>query len=148
MNLFSSLQQVKSFKFNASAGINSATNWNGIGHGKVVTRIEDNQIFFKEEGSFSLENITKPTNIFNEYIWTKLSEDKLRLSHARFGYKNTVTLFDLIKISETIWQSEEAHVCVDDLYSAELEITSNAIKLKWNIAGPKKDETIEYNYSF
>ncbi len=148
MNLFSSLQQVKSFKFNASAGKNSATNWNGIGQGKVATKIENNKIFFKEEGSFSLENITKPTNIFNEYIWTRLSEDKLKLSHARFGCKNTVTLFYLINLSDTVWQSEEDHVCVEDLYSAKLEITRNSIKLKWNIVGPKKDETIEYSYSF
>ncbi|QLE79598.1 hypothetical protein FLM55_07565 [Francisella sp. Scap27] len=148
MNLFSYLQQIKSFEFISSSKGKSQTGWNGSGNGTVSTKIKQGCILFKEDGFFKLDISSQQTKISNEYIWKQISPNKIKLSHARFGYENTVTLFNLIKISETIWQSEEAHVCVDDLYSAKLEITSNAIKLEWDIVGPKKDECIEYIYSF
>jgi hypothetical protein len=148
MNLFSYLQQIKSFEFISSSKGKSQTGWNGKGYGTVSTNVVNNQIFFKENGFFKLDISSQQTKVSNEYIWKQISPNKIKLSHARFGYKNAVTLFNLIKISDTIWQSEEAHVCVDDLYSAKLEITSNSIKLEWGIVGPKKDEAIEYFYDF
>ncbi|MFT4694050.1 MAG: hypothetical protein ACI8TE_000949 [Francisella sp.] len=148
MDLFTSLINIQNFKFKATAGEKSSTNWNGIGQGKVITCLKGNKLFFIEEGSFKLNNIQKETKIFNEYIWTQLSENKLRLSHSRFGYDNEVILFELEPITNTQWASIEPHICGKDLYSAELLITNNHIKLKWRIIGPKKDETIEYFYSF
>ena len=148
MNLFTSLINIQNFRFKATAGEKSSTNWNGTGQGKVITNLNGNKLFFKEEGSFKLDAISKETKIFNEYIWTQLSENKLRHSHSRFGYNNEVILFELEAVTNTQWASINPHICGKDLYSAELLIGSNYIKLKWRIIGPKKDETIEYFYSF
>lgn len=147
MRLFSLLQQIQTFEFNSSTKGKSQTGWNGSGNGTVSTKVKQDCVFFKEDGFFKLDISSQQTKISNEYIWKQISPNKIKLSHARFGYDNAVTLFNLIKISDNIWQSEEAHVCVDDLYSAKLTIKEDLIKLSWNISGPKKDETIEYLYS-
>jgi hypothetical protein len=146
MNLFTDLMKIQKFEFKATTGKKSSTNWNGLGQGKVITSLKNNRLFFKEEGSFKLDSNPKATKIFNEYIWTRLSKNKLRLSHSRFGYDNEVILFDLEPKTDTHWVSSEPHTCGKDLYSAQLWITSSSIKLDWNIIGPKKDEFITYLY--
>ena len=146
MNLFDNLANTQHFTFKAIAGQKSSTNWNGLGEGKVATSLKGNKLFFKEEGSFKLDGNPKATKIFNEYIWTQLSKDKLRLSHSRFGYDNEVVLFELEPINITHWASTEPHACGKDLYSAKLEIIDSTIKLEWSIVGPKKDEHISYFY--
>ncbi|ABK90569.1 hypothetical protein IBE20_08730 [Francisella tularensis subsp. novicida] len=146
MDLFSKLLQTKHFEFSAKCGKKSLTGWNGHGHGTVIVQQNDNTITFKEDGSFKLDSSTKVLSISNEYIWQKIDTNRISLSHARFGYSNLVKLFDLIRIDDNLWQSEQEHVCVDDLYSAVIEIFTDQIKLDWQILGPKKDEKITYNY--
>ena len=148
MDLFTYLININNFKFKATAGKKYLTNWNGTGQGKVITQIKDNKLFFREEGCFKLDNNSKTTKIFNEYIWTQLSKNKLRLSNSRFGYNNEVILFELEPITNTQWTSIEPHICGKDLYSAKLVIEKNHINLTWNISGSKKDEIIEYIYHF
>lgn len=148
MDLFSKLLNIRHFKYESKSGKNSQTGWNGQGYGTVITPQKDNCIYFKEEGSFILDGSKKPINISNEYIWQKINSQRISLSHARFGYNNLVKLFDLICIDDNLWQSEQAHICVDDLYSAQLYNLENEISLVWKISGPKKDELIDYKYTF
>ncbi|MBK2092993.1 DUF6314 family protein [Francisella philomiragia] len=148
MELFSKLINIRHFKYESKSGKKSQTGWNGHGHGTVITHQNDNCIYFKEEGSFILDGSEKLINISNEYIWQKINSQRISLSHARFGYNNLVKLFDLIRIDDNLWQSEQAHVCVDDLYSAQLYNLESEISLVWKISGPKKDELINYKYTF
>ncbi|WP_432773149.1 DUF6314 family protein [Francisella salimarina] len=148
MELLSKLLNIRHFKYESKSGQNSQTGWNGDGYGTVITQQKDNCIYFKEEGYFILDRSNKPINISNEYIWQKINSQRISLSHARFGYNNLVKLFDLIRIDDNLWQSEQAHVCVDDLYSAQLYNLESEISLVWKISGPKKDELINYKYTF
>ncbi|MEY8766120.1 MULTISPECIES: DUF6314 family protein [Francisella] len=147
MELFSKLLNIRHFKYESKSGQNSQTGWNGDGYGTVITQQKDNCIYFKEEGYFILDSSNKPINISNEYIWQKINSQRISLSHARFGYNNLVKLFDLIRIDDNLWQSEQAHVCVDDLYLAQLYNLESEISLVWKISGPKKDEIISYKYT-
>lgn len=148
MELLSKLLNIRHFKYESKSGQNSQTGWNGDGYGTVITQQKDNCIYFKEEGYFILDSSNKSVNISNEYIWQKINSQRISLSHARFGYNNLVKLFDLIRIDDNLWQSEQAHVCVDDLYSAQLYNLESEISLVWKISGPKKDELINYKYTF
>ncbi|WP_150466365.1 DUF6314 family protein [Francisella sp. SYW-9] len=147
MDLFSQLAKINGFEFESSSGEKSQTGWNGSAKGSVTIKVEQNSIYFKEQGHFKLNNTDRETKIENEYIWQKINSKRIRLSHARFGYENLVTLFDLIPKDENTWHSENQHVCVDDLYSAELYILDTGIELTWQISGPKKQEKIKYFYS-
>ncbi|MEY8672764.1 DUF6314 family protein [Francisella philomiragia] len=148
MELFSKLLNIRHFKYESKSSKKSQTGWNGHGYGTVITYQKDNCIYFKEQGYFILDSSNKPINISNEYIWQKINPQRISLSHARFGYNNLVKLFDLIHIDDNLWQSEQAHVCVDDLYSAQLYNLESEISLVWKISGPKKDELINYKYTF
>ncbi|APC92392.1 MULTISPECIES: DUF6314 family protein [Francisella] len=147
MDLFSKLLQVKYFEFSSKCGEKSLTGWKGYGHGTVTVQQNNNSICFKESGSLKLNISDKVLNISNEYIWQSIDSNLISLSHARFGYNNLVKLFDLIRIDDNLWQNQQVHVCIDDLYSAIIEIFTDQIKLKWQISGPKKDELIIYKYS-
>lgn len=147
MELFSKLTKISNFEFESSSGEKSQTGWNGSAKGSVTIKIEQDLIYFKEQGRFKLNCTERETKIENEYIWQKIDSKRIRLFHARFGYDNLVTLFDLIPKDKNSWYSEKQHVCVNDLYSAELYILNNAIELIWQISGPKKQEKIKYLYS-
>lgn len=147
MNLFNELLKVKTFEFKAQAGENSQTGWNGYGRGSIELQEDSDTIYFKEDGKLKLDCSKSEVKIANEYVWQKINSKEISLSHARFGHSNLVKLFDLVQIDQTHWQSKQAHVCVDDLYSAELEILDTHIELVWKITGPKKDECIKYRYS-
>lgn len=147
MELFSRLVKINYFEFESSSGEKSQTGWNGNAKGSVTIKVEQDLIFFKEQGRFKLNCNERETKIENEYIWQEIDSNRIRLFHARFGYDNLVTLFDLIPKDKNSWYSEKQHVCVDDLYSAELYILNNTIELIWQISGPKKQEKIKYFYS-
>lgn len=146
MDLFSQLTKINYFEFESSSGEKSQTGWNGSAKGSVTIKIEQDLIYYKEQGRLKLNCTERETKIENEYIWQKIDSNRIRLFHARFGYDNLVKLFDLIPKSKGIWHSEKQHVCVDDLYSAELNILDNTIELIWKISGPKKQEKIRYLY--
>ncbi|MDE5031997.1 DUF6314 family protein, partial [Francisella tularensis] len=76
----------------------------------------------------------------------KINTNRISLSHARVGSSNLVKLFDLIRIDDNLWESEKEHDCVDDLYSAVIEIFTDHINLDWQILGPTQDEKITYKY--
>lgn len=148
MDLFLELLKIKTFEFQSQAGKKSRTGWNGYGTGTVGLQNKNGTLYFKENGNFKLDSSRQNIKIANEYIWQKINYNEVSLSHARFGYNNLVKLFDLVKVDKTYWQSKQEHVCQDDLYSAQLSILKDHIKLIWRITGPKKDETITYKYFF
>jgi len=84
------------------------------------------------------------TNVFR---WTADTAGQcLRLEHLRFGVDHPVYLFDLVKVSEGVLESSEPHACREDCYAARMEVDEQTIRLKWEINGPTKAETISYTY--
>jgi hypothetical protein len=55
-------------------------------------------------------------------------------------------MFDLAPDATGQWASVKPHVCREDCYSAELRLAEKGFFLRWAVAGPKKLESIEYEY--
>jgi hypothetical protein len=64
----------------------------------------------------------------------------------RQGEANPVHLLDLVRSGEREWGPVCPHQCRDDRYSAVLLIHDDCILLRWEVTGPRKRETIEYEY--
>jgi len=105
--------------------------------------ISDSELHYIETGTFTLDG-QQPVDMYNTYIWSK-SAQGIRLSHGRRG--EPVFLFELtVAEADGLWRSVEAHVCIDDLYSGELQESAEGFTLQWTITGPKKDEHLLYHY--
>jgi hypothetical protein len=74
------------------------------------------------------------------------TDGNLRLEHLRFGADQPVFLFDLRPEADGMFSSTQPHVCQDDCYSARMVISDDEIQLTWTVAGPEKNETIDYRY--
>ncbi|MAK90485.1 MAG: hypothetical protein CMI13_04510 [Oleibacter sp.] len=142
--LWQRLQTVGGFSYRSSPGPASKTGWFGGGEGKVEVRvISDSELHYIETGTFTLDG-QQPVDMYNTYIWSK-SAQGIRLSHGRRG--EPVFLFELtVAEADGLWRSVEAHVCIDDLYSGELQESAEGFTLQWTITGPKKDEHLLYHY--
>jgi len=57
-----------------------------------------------------------------------------------------VLLFDLAPGADGAWRAATPHQCRQDCYSAELLPQEWGLSLRWAIIGPKKQETIDYEY--
>jgi len=121
------------------------TGWIGGGDGVVkVSAPATNVLIFDESGSWQPDG-QQPLRFTNVFRWTRLP-DSIRLEHLRFGRSHPVYLFDLAPRPDGIWREVTPHICVDDHYSASLQIEESQLRLTWSIKGPHKQETIEYIY--
>ena len=137
-------RQVRSLSFVASSG--SEFGWKGTGSGTVEVReAEDREMTFHEQGLWRPEGGERDIRFHNVYRWTRAG-GLLRLEHLRFGADNPVFLFDLAQTGEEEWRSVSPHLCRDDCYAAVLLVHEDGIGLRWSIDGPRKKETIEYEY--
>jgi hypothetical protein len=142
--LWHRLRLVRSLAFVASSG--TATGWDGRGAGTVeVKEPGDGVLTFHEQGSWRPEGGERDILFTNVSRWT-LADDLLRLEHLRFGEANPVHLFDLAQAGEREWRPASPHFCREDCYSAVLFVGDDGITLRWSIDGPRKRETIEYEY--
>jgi hypothetical protein len=140
------LRSVDSLEFTARS--DAATGWDGGGSGLVS--IESNEagtVIFREAGVFTPAH-GRPLDFRNIYRWTLHGTDAVRLDHLRRGQDQPVHLFDLSVSAgqESTWASREPHRCAADRYSARCEIGDGIIELHWRIIGPRKNETIDYQY--
>jgi hypothetical protein len=143
--LWNHLRQVRSLSFVASS--EARTGWNGRGVGTVEVReVGEAALTFHEQGNWRSE-AGRNMRFTNVYRWT-LAGDRLHLEHLRLGVESPVYLFDLAQASEREWRSVSPHVCSKDCYAAVLLLCDDGIVLRWSIDGPRKQETIEYIYSW
>ena len=141
------LLAVQELAFEARSCAATNTGWNGSGKGVVqVEVVEAGVILFHERGTWTPE-AGRQTTISNVFRWTADPDFRfIRLEHLRFGPDHPVYLFDLVPVGEGVLESSEPHVCRKDLYAARMEYDEQAIRLRWTITGPKKDEHISYTY--
>lgn len=142
-HLWHRLRRVRSLSFVARGG--EETGWNGNGSGTVEVReAGDEEMTFHEQGTWRPEG-GRNLRFHNVYRWTQAS-DLLRLEHLRFGENHAVYLFDLAPVGDWEWRSVSPHLCREDCYAAVLLVRDGSIVLRWSIDGPRKQETIEYEY--
>jgi hypothetical protein len=143
--LWAMLCQVTALSFVVRSG--KSNGWNGTGVGTVeVRQVKDRVITFTESGTWRPE-VGPDTRFRNVFRWT-LADDVLRLEHLRFGEDRPVYLFDLAPAGGREWRSVSPHHCKEDCYAAMLIVRDDGIVLRWTIDGPRKQEEIEYAYSW
>jgi hypothetical protein len=143
--LWDMLGRVRSLSFVARSG--KSGGWNGTGVGTVVIRRPgERTMIFTESGTWRPEVGTE-ARFGNVFRWTWAGE-LLRLEYLRFGEDHPVFLFDLAPGGEREWRSVSPHQCSEDCYAAVLTICNDNIVLRWSIDGPRKQEAIEYVYSW
>ncbi|TVU73561.1 MULTISPECIES: DUF6314 family protein [Cobetia] len=161
VTLYTLLAQIRQLNFSSHSGPESRNAWSGRGIGTVEVQSEPvnhgaDDLVFIEQGQFTLEGQPSSVTFNNRYRW-QLSPtgDALALSHERRGRDAAVFLFDLINDDAKgpdHFTSREAHLCIDDLYAATLVIerdtrgNATGFLLKWRITGPRKDESLAYQY--
>jgi len=136
---------VLAFKARSQSKIN--TGWDGQGEGTVrVERVNSQTLIFHERGAWTPTGKSS-LGFSNSYRWSWDSHgDTLRLEHLRFGENQPVYLFELKAAPEGFLNSKHPHLCQDDCYTARMELSDAEILLTWSVAGPEKNETIEYRY--
>jgi hypothetical protein len=145
-SIWDSLGRVQTLTFVARTS--ARTGWNGRGEGSVVvTSLSPEVMTFTESGDWQPDE-GGPGHFRNVYRWTRIAVGCLRLEHLRFGDAHPVSLFDLVPGDDGEWVSDSPHVCREDCYTARMSVHSDGIALDWRIRGPKKDETIRYQYRF
>jgi hypothetical protein len=143
--LWTVLYQVRSLCFVARSS--APAGWNGEGSGTVVVQATGEGVMtFAEQGTWRPLG-GRDIRFTNTYRWTRAG-DALRLEHLRFGVDNPVPLFDLTQTGQGEWRSASPHLCREDCYSAVLVVHGDHISLRWSIDGPRKQEEIEYTYSW
>jgi hypothetical protein len=147
VRVWNRLATVRQLTFESRSSSVEASGWEGQGTGQVVVDLgEPATLLFHETGTWrSAEG--RQFRFSNAYRWTlDDAHQRLRLEHLRFGRARPVLLFDLAALNDGVLQSDAAHVCSDDCYTARLELDADTIHLDWKIVGPKKDEAISYRY--
>jgi len=86
-------------------------------------------------------------NFFNIFRWSlDLTKTMISLEHLRRGPNQPTFLFDLKPVNTSCLTSAAAHICGKDLYCGEMHKKISELQFLWTIKGPKKDETLIYNY--
>jgi hypothetical protein len=139
------LLRVRSLSFVARSA--KPTGWNGRGSGTVVVEpAGDGVLTFTESGSWRPAG-GRDLRFRNAFRWS-MSGEAIGLEHLRFGADHPVCLFDLASAGDLAWRSVSPHLCGEDCYSAEMLLPEGRILLRWAVTGPKKQEEIEYTYSW
>lgn len=151
------LSSISRVSFRSRSGPRSQCHWSGAGEGAVAVDVAaDGSLVFTESGHFQLDaspaaangDRPRPVPFRNVFRW-RPDEDHVALCHERRGADAAVWLFDLVVAGEeddADFVSREAHLCVDDRYRARLTLREGGFDLEWTIAGPKKDESLHYQY--
>lgn len=120
--------------------------WNGRGSGTVtVERLNDDTLVFYESGVWQSQG-SGEIEFSNIFRWSRVGAETIRLEHLRYGPDQPVYLFDLVAADHNEWKSVKPHLCREDIYAARLFRQEQSILMNWTITGPKKQETLEYNY--
>lgn len=145
--LWKRLLQVNKLKLRAESFQPRKKSWRGNARVLVVlSEIDRGNLVFSESGEW--DSAEKPKiKFFNVYRWRRIQNDNLELAHLRNGADSPVHLLDFKQMAKTEWISEKPHVCREDLYAAVLLIEEDAVRLKWTIDGPNKQQIVECVYT-
>ena len=139
------LRRVRALTFTARS--RSRTGWNGCGSGTVLVEPAGKEVVaFTESGVWQPEG-GRELRFSNVFRWSKAGGG-LRLEHLRFGQNHPVYLFDLAPAGDGDWRSVSPHLCSEDCYAATMRVHEDRLVLRWSIDGPRKQEEIEYVYSW
>ena len=116
--------------------------WNGTAEGTVEVLQNGENLVFQEIGRFTPQSTGSSFNQTNVYRWDFL-DDSVNVYHERRG--DPVFLVNLI-FDNGSWKTRESHLCVKDLYTLTLTRRADDVLAVWEIAGPRKDERLEYVY--
>ncbi|WP_261816718.1 DUF6314 family protein [Vibrio gallicus] len=147
-DLWRTLHTITQYQYLSQPGKNSIMGWAGSGKGRVETQLNNDTIYFTESGEFILSQNGYKVETSNEFIWSRVSNTRIKLYHSRFGREQKVELFELVYDSDSkAWESEQAHLCGDDIYSGKVLESERGLEFFWTIAGPRKEENLHYYYS-
>ena len=146
--LWKRLRAVQRLTFHAKSQL--PTGWNGTGRGEVrVEPVGDAGLLFHERGTYTPDG-GKPMAFTNTFRWTAGADvddrQLVRLEHLRFGADAPVFLFNLIPLTEELWESARPHQCGEDCYAARLRLAGDVVRADWTVSGPRKKEHIAYAY--
>ena len=142
-SVWSRLSSIRELAFKATSS--ASTGWTGSGVATVNVTLPASGVLVSSESGTWTPEVGKPLAFTNVYRWT-LQPQTLRLEHLRFGADDPVYLFDLGIVDDSRMESVEPHLGQDDLYVAQLSLTSTDLNIAWSIDGPRKRETIKYVY--
>jgi hypothetical protein len=144
-DLWTSLRRVSWVRFVARSD-SGTPGWSGSAVGAVVVESPaPDVLIFLESGTFQ-PLAGKETRFSNIFRWSILAGERIRLEHLRQGVDQPVLLFDLGPGPDGTWVPVSPHLCREDCYSAELRIQDAGVDMTWAITGPKKCESIAYEY--
>lgn len=138
------LALLRQLTFTATPGPASHTGWAGRGAGQIRVSHDDDGLRLHEQGRFTPADGASVA-FKNVYRWVQ-HDDQLSLWHERFGHDAAVWLFDLAPAGDRTLATVEPHLCGADRYQAELTLVADGFDLYWRITGPRKDETLRYEY--
>ena len=141
--LFNKLVKVKRLNFKVNhpnPSLNMQLNCN-----LKVTRPDDSSIITEELGDW-INNEGQKVVSKNIYKWSVQNNSILKLEHLRFGEKKPIFLVNFYNEKNYLWKSLKPHICEQDIYNAEIDISPTNIKLIWNINTPKHTYTIVSKY--
>ncbi|PIS03206.1 MAG: hypothetical protein COT85_04070 [Chlamydiae bacterium CG10_big_fil_rev_8_21_14_0_10_42_34] len=141
------LKKVKRLTLHAKSHSKNETGWNGEGEGDVfVTEEGQSTLVFQESGHWNLP-LNRTMAFSNVFRWTlDVKAERISLEHLRQGRNAPVFLFHLAPIARNLLASIDSHLCGNDEYIAQVQWELEAIRLKWRVTGPKKDEELKYQY--
>ncbi len=140
------LASVSNFMFNSSSN-KPLNGLDGVGTGDVKAVIENEySILFYENGRFN-NTLNKSIKCSNIYRWNfNEKENKIGLTHLRFGFNNPVFLFDLVFDNDNKLISKAPHICKKDEYHAEMILKDETIQLNWLVKSDIKFNRMKYRY--
>ena len=138
------LRRVRALRFVARS--DAGTGWDGVGVGAVeVSELDAGTVVFTEAGEFRSAAARPAIRFHNLFRWS-LAGETLRLEHLRFGPNHPVHLFDMATTADGTWREVTPHLCREDCYTATLTMEGEMLIVAWTIRGPKKWESIRYEY--
>lgn len=143
------LLTVKQLTFHAKTKSKEEGGWIGKGQGEVIS-IKSNArtLVFNEKGTWQNKE-GADVSFSNVFRWTlDLNAKIISLEHLRHGPEHPVFLFHLTPSGKHSLSSVDSHLCEGDTYFGQIHFDSYNLRLNWRVIGPKKNEELDYFYSY
>ncbi len=133
---------VRSLRLSAKSN-DRPSGWNGAGTGTVNVAVTgDSTITFTEHGTWA-GDCGKQFDFHNIYRWRfDWNVGAIRLEHLRHDPNRPVFLLDLAPTDEATFESVLPPRCGADFYTASMKFGDDAVDLRWQVEGPKKDAEV------
>lgn len=143
------LSQVKQLSFNAKSKSKEEIGWVGKGKGEVEVKKENDKILIYQEKGTWLNKQGAEVSFSNIFRWTlDYQAGVISLEHLRRGIDYPVFLFHLAPSNSNSLSSVDSHFCEEDTYFGQIHLNATSLRLNWRVIGPKKNEEIDYYYSY